>query len=203
MAHVPADERRIQLIQAASRVISRQGVNGATTRAITTEAGAPQAILHYAFGTKDALFAELLRWSTTITDEIFDEERIPTGSGLLKAVNELLDGYRNVDRSLTFAQFDILLWSMRNQDTENEAADLYERLISQISSSLERAARENERDADFRYLAKLILIICDGVQFGMLCAGESYVDAEDITGIAKMIMTLSQTRAPLPSGHGG
>jgi hypothetical protein len=32
-----------------------------------------------------------------------------------------------------FAQFDLLLWSVRASGVANEAADLYERLVSQIA----------------------------------------------------------------------
>ena len=43
MNRIPADQRRALLVQAALRVIAKQGVSGATTRAIVAEAGAPDA----------------------------------------------------------------------------------------------------------------------------------------------------------------
>src|SRR3954469_19945780 len=59
MAHVPTEVRRQQLIDAAMAVISREGVDGATTRRIADEAGAPLATLHYCFQTKENLL-----WAT-------------------------------------------------------------------------------------------------------------------------------------------
>ena len=62
--------------------------------------------------------------------------------------------------------------------------------------TLERAAREDERHVPFERLAKLLLIIGDGVQFGMLCVGDGYVDSADTVDVAQMFIELAHTRAP-------
>ncbi|MBB4981676.1 MULTISPECIES: TetR/AcrR family transcriptional regulator [Streptomyces] len=63
MAYVSAEARREQLIEAAVRVIAREGADGATTRKIADEAKAPLASLHYCFQNKEnlllAVFAQL------------------------------------------------------------------------------------------------------------------------------------------------
>ncbi len=56
MARIPAAERRAELVAAAVRVIAAHGMDGATTRRIAEEAGAPLATLHYCFATKEVLF---------------------------------------------------------------------------------------------------------------------------------------------------
>ena len=53
----PSDERRRELVEAALRVMSRDGVAAASTRAIAAEAGMAQSRFHYCFRSK----AELLR----------------------------------------------------------------------------------------------------------------------------------------------
>jgi AcrR family transcriptional regulator len=53
----PSDERRRDLVEAALRVMSRDGVAAASTRAICAEAGMAQSRFHYCFRSK----AELLR----------------------------------------------------------------------------------------------------------------------------------------------
>jgi AcrR family transcriptional regulator len=55
MSYVAQDDRRRQLIEATIRVLQRDGVGQVTTRAITLEAGAPLASIHYTFGSKDDL----------------------------------------------------------------------------------------------------------------------------------------------------
>jgi AcrR family transcriptional regulator len=52
---MPAEERRDRLIEAAIRVMTRDGVARATTRAIASEAGMPLGVFHYAFHSKQEL----------------------------------------------------------------------------------------------------------------------------------------------------
>lgn len=59
------DERRRALVDAAIRVMARDGVAKATTRAIVTEAGMQLGFFHYCFGSKEELLAVVV---DTITD---------------------------------------------------------------------------------------------------------------------------------------
>ncbi|MEV7597743.1 TetR/AcrR family transcriptional regulator [Kitasatospora sp. NPDC089797] len=56
MAHVPASERRPQLVRAAIDLMTREGVSAGSTRAIAAELGVAQATVHYTFGTKKDLY---------------------------------------------------------------------------------------------------------------------------------------------------
>ena len=57
-----AVERRERLVQAALRVIAREGVAAATTRAIVAEAGMPLASFHYVFQSRDELIGDLIEY---------------------------------------------------------------------------------------------------------------------------------------------
>lgn len=54
---LPAEQRRRQLLAAATRVFARRGFHGATTKAIAREAGVAEALIYRYFPSKDALFA--------------------------------------------------------------------------------------------------------------------------------------------------
>jgi TetR/AcrR family transcriptional regulator len=54
------DTAREALLAAAERVFARAGFNGATTAAIAAAAGLPKANLHYHYGSKRALYREVL-----------------------------------------------------------------------------------------------------------------------------------------------
>lgn len=56
MTHVPAAERRPQLIRAAIDYMAREGVAAGSTRAIAAELGVAHATVHYTFGTKEGLY---------------------------------------------------------------------------------------------------------------------------------------------------
>ncbi|MGW4291081.1 TetR/AcrR family transcriptional regulator [Streptomyces sp. NPDC004673] len=60
MAHVPAAERRPQLIKAAIALMTREGVAAGSTRAIAAELGVAQATVHYTFGTKEDLYRAVM-----------------------------------------------------------------------------------------------------------------------------------------------
>ncbi len=57
---ISSDDRREAIIHAALRVIQREGVHGATTRAIVAEADMPLASFHYAFRSRDEMISELI-----------------------------------------------------------------------------------------------------------------------------------------------
>ena len=60
MARQSADESRDQLVEAAIRVMIRDGVAKATTRAIVGEAGLPLGAFHYCFRAKEELLHSVL-----------------------------------------------------------------------------------------------------------------------------------------------
>lgn len=63
-------ERRTQVLEIASREFAEHGLHGASTETIAREAGITQAYIFRMFGTKKALFLELVRGSF---------ERVTTG----------------------------------------------------------------------------------------------------------------------------
>lgn len=67
MAHVPAVERRAQLVRAAIDLLTRSGPAAGSTRAIAKELGVPQATLHYVFGSKEELYRAVMM---TLTEEL-------------------------------------------------------------------------------------------------------------------------------------
>src|SRR5215469_1182658 len=58
MPRKSAKDRREELTEAAVRVLVRDGVTGATTRAIAAEAGVALATLHYCFSSREELLEE-------------------------------------------------------------------------------------------------------------------------------------------------
>ncbi|MFE1985143.1 TetR/AcrR family transcriptional regulator [Streptomyces mirabilis] len=88
MAHVPAAERRPQLIKAAIAFMAREGVTAGSTRAIAAELGVAQATVHYIFGTKEGLYHAVMEQLTQ--DLIAQVERAaPTDAGFEQTVGAL------------------------------------------------------------------------------------------------------------------
>lgn len=86
MSRMPAAERRPALIEAGLRVIAREGIAGASTRAIVAEAGMSLASFHYAFDSRDAFLDELT--STVVAREAQAVLPLPDVDGDLREVIE-------------------------------------------------------------------------------------------------------------------
>ena len=78
MARMPLAERRQQLVDAAIAVMTRDGVNAATTRAIVAEAGTSLSVFHYCFESKDALLEAVIKTivgkTVTLAEASFEED---------------------------------------------------------------------------------------------------------------------------------
>lgn len=69
MRRLSYSDRRAELVDAAIRVIAREGLAGASTRAIVAEADMPLGAFHYVFGTRDDLI-------TAVIEQITEQERL-------------------------------------------------------------------------------------------------------------------------------
>ncbi|GIG37275.1 TetR/AcrR family transcriptional regulator [Cellulomonas pakistanensis] len=77
--------RRAELVDAAVRVIARDGVAAATTRAVVAEAGMSLASLHYAFPSREHLLEAVIV-------EVTAQERRAAEAGLLPVAAAPVDG---------------------------------------------------------------------------------------------------------------
>src|SRR6266705_3491496 len=68
-----AQARREQFVEAAIRVMSREGLDRATTRRIAEEAGAPHGTFHYAFRDKNELLMEVVGAVTRQVEHILTD----------------------------------------------------------------------------------------------------------------------------------
>lgn len=88
MAHVPAAERRPQLVRAAIDLMAREGIAAGSTRAIAAELGVAQATVHYTFGTKGGLYRAVMEQLTL--DLLAEVERAtPEDAGFEETLDTL------------------------------------------------------------------------------------------------------------------
>lgn len=85
MPRMAVAERRRELVDAAVRVIARDGVAAATTRAVVAEAGMSLASLHYAFPSREHLIEAVIA-------EVTAQERRAAECGLLPVATAAEDG---------------------------------------------------------------------------------------------------------------
>lgn len=90
MARIPADVRRRELVEAAIRVLTRDGIAKATTRVIVTEAGMPLGFFHYCFRSKQELLLQVI--------ETINDRNVAAARSVLERHRDDRDGIRNSDR---------------------------------------------------------------------------------------------------------
>ncbi|AFA75674.1 putative transcriptional regulator, TetR family [Gordonia polyisoprenivorans VH2] len=95
MRRMTFDERRAELIDAAIRVIARDGLAAATTRAIVGEAGMPQGALFYIFSSREALISAVIEEITSAErlGALLSVELTDPGTGLTDVLTAAMDAY--------------------------------------------------------------------------------------------------------------
>lgn len=151
MPRMAVEDRRRALVDAAVRVIARDGVGGATTRAVVAEAGMSLASLHYAFPSREHLLEAVIA-------EVTDQERRTAEAGLLPVaaapghdeppalVDVLRDG---LDRYVTLlaadpareqALLELALYAMRTTGQRASLVGQYDVYRASARASLSAAA---------------------------------------------------------------
>ncbi|MCF3147456.1 TetR/AcrR family transcriptional regulator [Streptomyces platensis] len=132
---------RSLLLDAAARVFARKGFTGASVEEIAEAAGFSIGALYSNFGSKEALFLELLadRQTDRIAEAAQSLERHPSGTGEAAAeLGRLLIDVADKDIDFAPLQAEFWLYAVRNPDVlETMAANLRapRRALEQVIST--------------------------------------------------------------------
>jgi AcrR family transcriptional regulator len=145
---------RARILDAAVKLIAREGIHDVRIARIAMEAGVSPSLLHYHFASRDALLAEALEHSYELAGATRMGGDVPVASRLREMVDQCLP----LDRAL---RDDWLLWvelwlhAARRPELRETAARLYARLhawfmqaVSEGVASGEFAVAEPERVVD-------------------------------------------------------
>ena len=187
MAHMPVDERRARLVRAAFAVVAERGIAGATTRAITAEAGMTLASFHYAFATRDELLATLVSEAVASETDVLDLPVVPGASledVLAEGLRRYLEGLRR-DPQRERAMLELTQWAMRDTATRPLAVQQYEHYRALARRSLETAAERSGAEwlDPLDELAARLVVLTDGLTLGWLVDGDD-TRAEDTVRFA-------------------
>lgn len=202
MNRVPHDERRRQLIEAAVRVISREGTARATTRRIAAEANAPLASLHYSFRNKEELFHAVIEHCQLLTVEQFREHAPPEG-GLTVAVHALIEQFRDwteAEPEFQIAQFELMFWARRTPSARDFTSQIYREYRDLISGILEPSAGGEYSEVEIGRLATHIMAVTDGMMLQIIALGTEGPSPADVDVITATAM--ASLGVPLAAGAG-
>lgn len=193
-----ADERRRLLIAAALRVMRRDGIAAASTRAICAEAGMPHGAFHYCFHTKKELYAALLASDIEIdledawphiSPDATPEENIRT---LLLAFWSQIEAEPDAQLVL----FDLGSFALRDPDLQDLPRQEHVTSLEKASGYIQRLSDEAGLEVltDERSLAALVLDALNGVAWSWLAHHDNTLARASLEHFASMAATMTRPR---------
>jgi AcrR family transcriptional regulator len=160
------DERRDEILSATWRVIARDGITGATIRAIAKEANCSRGILGHYFDDKaDILGSALVLSHRRVGTRMAQASAGLTGLGALRAV--MLEALPLDERRDLEAQIEISFWgrALGNARLRELQHSEFDRLCDRLHGHLQEAAQHGELagDCDLRLATHQLVVLIDGL----------------------------------------
>lgn len=195
-----AAERRRLLVAAALRVMRRDGVAAATTRAICAEAGMPHGAFHYCFHTKKDLYAALLATEVEVDlDDLW--AGITTDIPVEESIRMLLLGYWTAIEAEPDAQlvlYELGDLALRDPDLQDLAQWEQQAAVEKATEAVARLAAEGgfALRRDPRAVAELVVSTLDGVARAWLRHRDDGRARATLTDLACLLAGTTTTRTP-------
>jgi AcrR family transcriptional regulator len=198
MPRVSAEDRRAEFVAAAARAIAQHGVAGATTRVIASEAGAPQATLHYCFRSKEELLLQLVDHATESTVKISEVE---PGLGLGATAAALVHKYAEwlvQEPDLALATHDLYLWALpRRRDLADGAAQRNRELTR---ATLREGLVPSDDPALVDEVARMTQAVSDGIALQWFLHHDEEMLRIDVDNGAHAVAAIATRRADATTG---
>ena len=165
-------EKAQRIIEAMRSSVARRGISGSTFEHVAREAGVSRGLLHYYFGTKEALLVEVVRRDSEHRIARLDEPLAAAGSAdevLQVLVASLQDSISN-EPGFWVLIFELFTAGRRNPEIEREVGELFARTRDHVAEILQAKEREGvlslASDADA--VVSFLFAVADGLALQML-----------------------------------
>lgn len=195
MARMSAVDRRDQLVAAAIRVMTRDGVAKATTRAIAGEAGMPLGVFHYAFRSKAELMEVVTR---TIAQQSKAEIDAATLSGDTHDLYELIvNGLcAYFDHVVAhphehLVTYELTTTALRDTELEEVAKQQYDYYLGELESLLVAVAElvGMEFAEPIPVVSRYVFSLMDGLALNWLARGDEEEARKVVELTAQTLLT--------------
>jgi AcrR family transcriptional regulator len=177
-------EKASRIVEAMRSSVARRGISGSTFEHVAREAGVSRGLLHYYFGTKEALLVEVVRRDTEHRIARLDE---PLGKA--QSVDELLeilvadleDSIQN-EPGFWVLLFDLFTAGRRNPEILREVGELFNRTRDHVADILRAKQTEGVISSrlDINAVVALLFAMADGIALQVLAdPGRDHSDVID------------------------
>jgi AcrR family transcriptional regulator len=165
-------DKAARIVDAMRASVARRGVAGSTFDHVAREAQVSRGLLHYYFGTKERLLAEVVRRDCDLRMHVIDEQLAGAGSaddvidGLVKSLKEMVVD----DSAFISLVFELFTLSRRNEEIATEFAELLRRTREHVAGLLaeKEAAGVLRLHAPADAVADVLFAMADGVAMRMV-----------------------------------
>lgn len=161
------NDRVATILEAACRVVLREGAHGLRMASVATEAGVSKALVHYYFSTRQELLRSAFAWAEQRLNESVDADLAPLDTGAEKVERALL---ASAEANSPFGEQRALwneVWSSLGVDHELRplVESYYRAFIERLVALVEEGLRDGSirSGVEARGAAWRLCAIADGV----------------------------------------
>src|SRR3954452_12414117 len=124
-----AGDKAQRIVDAMRRSVARRGSAGSTFDHVAREARVSRGLLHYYFGTKERLLAEVVRRDCELRMAALDDQLAPARNAddVIDALVASLKRYVEEEPEFITVVFELFILSRRNEEIASEFAELLRR----------------------------------------------------------------------------
>jgi AcrR family transcriptional regulator len=165
-------EKAQRIVDAMRSSVARRGVAGSTFDHVAREAGVSRGLLHYYFGTKERLVAEVVRREAATRLPLL-RDRLAACGDADEVIHVLVASLRTVvrdDPEFTTVLLELYGLARRHPDIAAEVHELLERMRSEVAGVLEQKQEDGVLSlrGDARDIADLLFVVGDGAAMRVL-----------------------------------
>jgi AcrR family transcriptional regulator len=167
-----AGDKAARIVDAMRASVAERGTAGSTFDQVARAAGVSRGLLHYYFGTKERLLAEVVRRDCELRMRLIDEQLAGAASaddvidGLVRSLKEMVVD----DPAFITLVFELFTLSRRNAEIASEFAELLRRTREHVAVLLDEKQEAGvlRLHAPADAVADVLFSMADGVAMRML-----------------------------------
>jgi AcrR family transcriptional regulator len=169
-------EKAQRIVDAMRASVALRGVAGSTFDHVAREAGVSRGLLHYYFGSKERLLAEVVKRETELRMAALDEQlaTASSASDFIAMLRRTLDQMLREDTEFLTLSFEAFTLSRRNPEIAAEFSELVRKTREHVAGRL--AAKQDEGvlelRADPEAIAEILFGLADGLALRILAEPE-------------------------------
>jgi AcrR family transcriptional regulator len=165
-------EKAQRIVNAMRESVAKRGAAGSTFDQVAQEAGVSRGLLHYYFGSKERLLAEVVRLDANIRIARMQERLADAHSPdtIIQSLQSQLEEFIEEEETAQTLIYEMLSVSRHSEEIREELAELYRRWREALGNVLREKQAEGviTLRADAEAVSGMLLVLADGLELQIL-----------------------------------